>query len=288
VESLEDPSAASGGEEGDAEADVDRECSRDEADDLEDPPKPLVQDALNGRAAGMRRATKVMATLHGLQQACNHPAALSEARWPRGLDRREEDFGPEPKNGAKVVRLLELLEELLEAGEKALVFTQYLGTLELLEAAIKEARPEVDVLKLTGGLARELRDLVVQRFQSEANCRVLLCTLGAGGVGLNLTAAAHVVHFDRCWNPAREAQATDRAHRLGQRRSVMVHRLVARNTLEERIASVLERKAVLANEVVPAEAVASLVSECSLEELRELLALCEPPAQGAPSSPERS
>merc|ERR1712151_27638 len=120
--------------------------------------------------------------------------------------------------------------------DKVVVFTQYLRTLELLQSMIQNAHLGIEVLTLYGALPRMQRDAVVNRFQETPGAAVLVCTLGTGGVGLNLTAATHVVHFDRCWNPAKEAQATDRAHRIGQHRPVIVHRLITKGTFEERIA----------------------------------------------------
>eukprot|EP00928_Gymnodinium_smaydae_P020590 TRINITY_DN17958_c0_g1_i1.p2 TRINITY_DN17958_c0_g1~~TRINITY_DN17958_c0_g1_i1.p2 ORF type:complete len:258 (+),score=71.52 TRINITY_DN17958_c0_g1_i1:95-775(+) len=215
----------------------------------------------------------ILALMHGLQQACNHPASVTASRWPESLDRGANDFGAAAANSGKLMRFLEILEEILETGEKALVFTQYLGTLDLLASSVRAAHPGAEVLTMRGDLSREERQVVVRRFQEEPACSVLVCTLGTGGVGLNLTAASHVIHFDRCWNPAKEAQATDRAHRIGQRRAVVVHRLLSRGTLEERIDEVLRRKATLASEVVPRGGVASTLSEYPVEELRTLLAL---------------
>merc|ERR1712224_981112 len=137
---------------------------------------------------------------------------------------------------------------------------------------LQAEHPEIGVLVLTGDVRRQQRDEIVRRFQEDATSSVLICTLGVGGVGLNLTAASHVVHFDRCWNPAKEAQATDRAHRIGQKSTVMVHRLLAQGTFEERLHRELARKAALASEVIP-EDMSRLITDYPLDELRHLFTL---------------
>merc|ERR1719188_2758872 len=124
----------------------------------------------------------------------------------------------------------------------------------------------------------------MKRFQEDPSAAVMILTLQSGGVGLTLTAASHVVHFDRCWNPAKEAQATDRAHRIGQQHIVTVHRLISLGTFEERLHKVLARKAALASEVIPQDKdMARALTDYSLDELRDLFALkCQPsPADGA-------
>ena len=143
-----------------------------------------------------------------------------------------------------------MLEEVLESGEKALVFTQFKEMGDRLQVHLK------DVLGfeppfLHGGSTREQRDEMVRSFQEDADgARVLLLSLKAGGVGLNLTAATHVFHFDRWWNPAVEDQATDRTYRIGQTRNVQVHKLITMGTLEEKIDAMLESKRDLADRVV--------------------------------------
>ncbi len=143
-----------------------------------------------------------------------------------------------------------MLEEVLESGEKALVFTQFKEMGDRLQIHLN------DVLGfeppfLHGGSSREQRDEMVRSFQEDADgARVLLLSLKAGGVGLNLTAATHVFHFDRWWNPAVEDQATDRTYRIGQTRNVQVHKLITMGTLEEKIDAMLESKRDLADRVV--------------------------------------
>jgi len=222
--------------------------------------RAVTQDMLEQveQAEGMARRGLVLGALTRLKQICNHPAHfLGQGR-------------ADPARSGKLARFAELAEEIFEAGEKLLVFTQYRAWGELLRDFLKEsfAGP---VPFLHGGVARARRDKLVHRFQEDPAVRVLLVSLRAGGTGLNLTAAAHVLHFDRWWNPAVEDQATDRAHRIGQDRPVQVHRLVTRGTLEERIDQLLREKRELAQRVLaPGEAG---WSELGLAELRELVAL---------------
>lgn len=122
-----------------------------------------------------------------------------------------------------------------------LVFTQFRETGELLQRGLRE-RQGREPQFLHGGVARARRDKMVERFQTEPSERVFLLSLKAGGTGLNLTAASHVVHFDLWWNPAVEAQATDRAYRIGQQRNVQVHRFITRGTFEERIDAMIRSK----------------------------------------------
>jgi len=228
-----------------------------------------VIDAMQGSREQQRRRF----LLHGLQQACNHPMAVGEKHWPVSLDRDHDVFGLDADCSGKLARLLELVEEILQPPcEKVLIFTQYRETQNILVEKISLLHPDIDVLALHGGLEHQERDMTVRMFQEDPACCVFVATLGAGGVGLNLTAAAHVIHFDRCWNPAKEAQATDRAHRIGQRQSVVVHKLITSGTLEERIAERLAKKAELAQEVIPVDITGSLSSMTRLE-LEELLAL---------------
>ena len=138
-------------------------------------------------------------------------------------------------------RTEELLEELLAAGDKALCFTQFAEWGKAL-APYLSRRFGVEVPWLHGGLTRRRRDQLVAGFQELDGPPVLLVSLKAGGTGLNLTAASHVLHFDRWWNPAVEDQATDRAYRIGQHRNVIVHKLVSTGTIEERIDEMISRK----------------------------------------------
>lgn len=223
------------------------------------------------------RAKEVLSMLHALQHICNHPQALGSKHWPPELSRQAPELSKSPENSGKMARLLALLEEALSPrdagreGEKVLIFTQYVHTVQLLQWTIEKAFPSVKALTLHGGLGLVEREEQIQRFKTEPRCSVLIMTLGTGGVGLNLAVASHVVHYDRCWNPAKENQATDRAHRIGQNRTVVVHRLVSQGTLEERLAEELRRKSQLAQEVIPSDGTPTDIATFTVQELMDLL-----------------
>jgi hypothetical protein len=215
-------------------------------------------DGLGGTA--FERRGRILALLTALKQICNHPRQYLR------------DDGPLPGRSGKLARASEILTEVVDAGEHALVFTQFREMGELLQdhLAVRLGLPEVPFLH--GGVSLAGRDEMVHRFQTDEDAPpILLVSLRAGGTGLNLTRASHVLHFDRWWNPAVEDQATDRAHRIGQTAAVTVHRLVTAGTLEERIAELLERKRALADAVVGSGE--AWVTELDDDELRELVAL---------------
>jgi non-specific serine/threonine protein kinase len=207
---------------------------------------------------GIARQGLVLAGLTRLKQVCNHPAHY--------LDDGSELAG----RSGKLNRCEQLLTAILEAGEKALLFSQYTAWGERLAAHLAR-RLGVEPLWLHGGLDRARRDALVARFSEPEGPPLFLLSLKAGGTGLNLTAASHVIHYDRWWNPAVEDQATDRAHRLGQRRTVHVHKLVCGGTVEEAIDALIRSKRDLAERVV-ASGEQSL-SQLSTDELRELIRL---------------
>ena len=164
------------------------------------------------------------------------------------------------------------MEDLLDAGEHALVFTQFREMGVLLQQHLAEKFGQ-QVPFLHGGVAKANRDRMVAAFQhGSAVSPLLLVSLKAGGTGLNLTAASRVVHYDRWWNPAVEDQATDRAWRIGQQRSVFVHKLVCEGTVEERIDQLITDKRALADAVVGTTGEAWL-SELSTDQLRDLVVL---------------
>ncbi|MFF8375575.1 DEAD/DEAH box helicase [Streptomyces sp. NPDC015661] len=187
-------------------------------------------------ADGMERRGLVVKLLTGLKQICNHPAQYLKEERPR----------IEGRSG-KLELLDELLDTILAEGACTLVFTQYVGMARLLETHL--AARGVRTQFLHGGTPVAEREAMVSRFQS-GEVPVFLLSLKAAGTGLNLTRAEHVVHYDRWWNPAVEAQATDRAYRIGQDRPVQVHRLIAEGTIEDRIAAMLDRKRELADTVL--------------------------------------
>ncbi len=221
----------------------------------------VVREALDEitASAGMARRALVLRLLTGLKQVCNHPAQYLAQR------------GPVAGRSGKLAALDELLEVIMAEGESVLVFTQYVAMARLLEGHL--AARGVPALLLHGSLSVARRQELVDRFQA-GDAPVFLLSLKAGGTGLNLTRATHVVHYDRWWNPAVEDQATDRAYRIGQDRPVQVHRLVTEGTLEDRIAALIERKRALAEAVVGAGE--TWLSELSDAELVELVSLREP------------
>ncbi|WP_033202755.1 MULTISPECIES: DEAD/DEAH box helicase [Streptomyces] len=187
-------------------------------------------------ADGMERRGLVMQLLTALKQICNHPAQYLKEERPR----------IEGRSG-KLELLDELLDTILAEGAHTLVFTQYVGMARLLETHLTARGVRTQFLH--GGTPVAEREAMVARFQN-GDVPVFLLSLKAAGTGLNLTRAEHVVHYDRWWNPAVEAQATDRAYRIGQDRPVQVHRLIAEGTVEDRIAAMLDRKKELADSVL--------------------------------------
>ncbi len=208
---------------------------------------------------GMERRGLILATLMKLKQVCNHPAHFLS------------DHSSLARRSGKLARLEEMLEEVLEGGEKALIFTQFAEMGELLQQYLEE-RFGCEILFLHGSTPKKQRDMMVQRFQEEQRgAPLFLLSLKAGGVGLNLTAANHVFHFDRWWNPAVENQATDRAFRIGQKKNVQVHKLVCVGTLEERIDQMIEQKKELAESIVGSGE--NWLTEMSTEQLKSLFSL---------------
>ncbi|MGC4952934.1 DEAD/DEAH box helicase [Actinomadura citrea] len=200
----------------------------------------------------------VLATMAKLKQVCNHPAHLLK------------DGSRLPGRSGKLERLEEICAEVLEQGEKALVFTQYAEFGSMLQPYLA-ARLERPVLWLHGGTSKQGRDDLVQRFQEDTEPAIFLLSLKAAGTGLTLTAANHVVHVDRWWNPAVEDQATDRAFRIGQTRNVQVRKFVCVGTMEERVDEMIERKKALADSIVGTGE--DWLTELSVAELRDVLRL---------------
>jgi len=208
---------------------------------------------------GIQRKGLVLATLTRLKQVCNHPAQFLQ------------DGSALAGRSGKLARIEEMLDEVIAAGHRALVFTQFAEMGGMLKRFLQE-RLGREVLFLHGGTLKPARDAMVARFQSDGGAPpVFILSLKAGGFGLNLTAASHVFHFDRWWNPAVENQATDRAFRIGQRKNVQVHKYVCVGTLEERIDLMLEQKKGLADRVIGAGE--GWITELSTEELKDLFAL---------------
>lgn len=214
---------------------------------------------------GMARRGLILSTLTRLKQVCGHPALLLKDGPPGDISGRSK----------KVERLLEMIDELRQRGDRCLIFTQFIRMGQLLQEVLMKELGEQSYF-LHGGIPRKARDEMVARFQETAtaggdNFGVFILSLKAGGLGLNLTAANHVFHFDRWWNPAVENQATDRSHRIGQNRHVMVHKFISLGTMEERIDEVLERKSGLSGQIVGASE--AWLTEISTSELKELFSL---------------
>ena len=207
---------------------------------------------------GIERKGLVLATMMKLKQVCNHPTHLVQ-----------DGSSLEGRSG-KLSRLEEIIEEVLAEGDRALCFTQFAEMGRMLKQYLQE-RFGREVLFLHGGTSKKARDLMVERFQQEGGPSVFLLSLKAGGTGLNLTAAQHVIHFDRWWNPAVEDQATDRAFRIGQKKNVQVRKFICVGTLEERIDQMIEQKKELARRIVGAGE--SWLTELSTAQIRELVQL---------------
>jgi len=206
---------------------------------------------------GMERRGLILAALTKLKQICNHPALFLQ------------DGSPLEGRSGKLSRLEEMLDEVVAEGDKALVFTQFAGMGAMLRHQLQE-KLGVEALFLHGKTSRKQREEMIQRFQA-GRSPIFVLSLKAGGFGLNLTAANHVFHFDRWWNPAVENQATDRAFRIGQKKNVFVHKFVCLGTLEERIDQMIEQKKSLAESVIGAGE--AWLTELSNDALKEMFSL---------------
>ncbi len=211
------------------------------------------------QATGIERRGLVLATLSKLKQVCNHPAQFMG------------DGSAIPGRSGKLARLHEMLDEIREVGEHTLVFTQFTTMGGMLQRYFQEQFGE-EVLFLHGGVSRKKRDAMIERFQQDKDApHLFVLSLKAGGTGLNLTRANHVVHYDRWWNPAVENQATDRAFRIGQQRNVQVHKFIVAGTLEERIDEMIEQKTGIAAQVVGSGE--QWLTELSNDDLRDMIRL---------------
>jgi len=201
------------------------------------------------------RSSLIFYLLTSLKQICDHPRVYD----------KESPANMELSGKAQL--LITLLKEILANREKTLVFSQYVETLQCLEQIIKKELGEAPLL-YHGGLGQEKRSQIVNDFQNDPSSRILLISLKAGGLGLNLTAASRVIHYDLWYNPAVENQATDRAFRIGQKRTVFVHRLITKNSFEEKIDAMLASKQELADMTVKSGE--SWLARMSHDELKEL------------------
>ncbi|CAJ35100.1 DEAD/DEAH box helicase [Methanocella arvoryzae] len=214
------------------------------------------------KATAMQRRGIVLASLMKLKQVCDHPSLYIKT----GAVTDDKTL----IRSGKLKRLTELLEEALAEGDSVLIFTQFVEMGEMLKAYLQSTFDE-EALFLHGGVPQKARDKMVLRFGEKDGPRIFIVSLKAGGVGLNLTKASHVFHFDRWWNPAVENQATDRAYRIGQSKNVLVHKFVCAGTLEEKIDELIEsKKALSANILGTGE---DWITELSTEQLRDMVML---------------
>ncbi len=218
-----------------------------------------VTEQLND-AEGIQRKGLILSTLLKLKQICNHPAQFLQDGSAFTTERSH-----------KLQRLGEMIEEVIDSGESALIFTQFTEVGGELERYLEHTL-HYNTYYLHGGTSVARRERMIAEFQDpETEPSLFILSLRAGGVGLNLTKANHVFHFDRWWNPAVEDQATDRAFRIGQRKNVFVHKFVAMGTMEERIDAMIEDKKRLSSLVVGADE--SWLTELDNDTFKELIAL---------------
>ncbi len=232
---------------------------------LSDDQIKLYRDAISSRGKGLVDVLKrseepipymhIFALLSLLKQICNHPALI---------ERKVEDF--ERYESGKWELFKELLSESLDSGQKVVVYSQFLGMIRIIEHCLQGMG--VGFVTLTGQSLK--RGEIVNRFNEDPDCRVYVGSLKAGGAGIDLVAASVVIHYDRWWNAAKEDQATDRVHRIGQRRGVQVFKLVTEGTLEEKIAAIIEKKRNLMDSIV-IEDDPGLLKTFSREDLIEML-----------------
>ncbi len=219
----------------------------------------LVADTAESQQTGEQRKGAVLAAITALKQICNHPLNYR----PDDIDSRVEG------RSGKLDRLHEILDSVFAAGERALIFTHFATWGERLARHLSQ-RTGLGIDCYHGGLGRSARDRMVQRFQTDKGPGAMVLSLKAGGTGLNLTAASHVVLYDRWWNPAVEDQARDRAWRIGQTRTVICHRLVCPGTVDERVEEVVAGKRRIADMVLPKS---SSIGDLNAEQLRHALGI---------------
>lgn len=245
-------------------SDLPEKIEIDEHTGLTNEQAALYQKMLNSmltqidKSSGIHRKGLVLSTITKLKQICNHPTLLLHDNTDLG------------ERSAKVNRLSELIEVILSEKDKLLVFTQYAQMGHLLKPFLEEQFNQ-EVLFLHGSLPRAARDEVITKFQKKDGPSLFILSLKAGGLGLNLTEANQVIHFDQWWNPAVHEQATDRAYRIGQKRNVQVRTFICKGTLEERIHQMLQSKKDLAEQIVGATK--NIITEMSTDELQSLLSL---------------
>lgn len=207
---------------------------------------------------GIKRKGNILKLITSLKQVCNHPVQY--------LKKGKVNLN----DSAKLELLVEIVENILDVGEKTIIFTQYVEMGKILEEVLLK-KFNTEVLFLHGSLNRHKREKIIDSFQNDGSYPILVATLKTGGVGLNLTSAQNVIHYDLWWNPAVENQATDRAYRIGQKKDVMVYRFITKGTLEEKIDLTLKNKLDLADRTI--ESSETFITELSDDELKEMLEL---------------
>lgn len=220
----------------------------------------LIKDTFEkiDKLQGFERKGLILQMIGKLKQLCNHPS----------LYLKEERMHNVQVRSGKLMKLFDLVDAVIMQNESCLIFTQYIGMGEMIQSLLQE-QYGFTVPFLNGSLGKKQRDAMIESFQ-QGEFPIFILSLKAGGTGLNLTAANHVIHYDRWWNPAVENQATDRAYRIGQSRFVHVHKLICTGTLEEKIDAMLDQKQALNEEILTSE---NWITELSTEEIKELVSL---------------
>ena len=219
---------------------------------------------INAMDHGIQRKGAILSLIAKLKQICNHPATFLKDKSSIATSKSGNI------RSGKLARTTEMLSEVLEAGQSALVFTQFVDMGHMLKQHIHETLG-CETLFLHGGTTRRQRDSMIEKFQKENKPMVFVISLKAGGTGLNLTAASHVFHFDRWWNPAVEDQATDRAFRIGQKKNVQVYKMVCSGTLEEKIDRMIKSKKNISKKIIRTGE--KWLTEMSNKDLKEMFTL---------------
>lgn len=207
---------------------------------------------------GIERRGIILNIITGLKQVCNHPSQFLKSD------------NPKINESGKMELLITILENILDVDEKVIIFTQYAQMGKIIEQLVSK-KLKTNVLFLHGSLTQQKKAEVISNFQENKEFKILVATLKTGGVGLNLTAAQNVIHYDLWWNPAIENQATDRVHRIGQKSDVMVYRFITKGTLEEVIDQMSKNKLNLAEKAISNDE--TFITEMTNEELKEALTL---------------
>ncbi len=207
---------------------------------------------------GIQRKGIILKILTALKQTCNHPAQFLDIK------------NPKISESGKMELLIDILENILDMDEKVIIFTQYVEMGKLIQQLVSK-KLKTDVLFLHGSQTLKEKTEIINTFQENPDYKIFVATLKTGGTGLNLTAASNVIHYDLWWNPAVENQATDRVHRIGQEKDVMVYRFITKGTLEEAIDAISKRKIDLAGKAISNDE--TFITEMSDEELKEVLSL---------------